>query len=209
MIDDQLRRRGIGDQRVLQVMARIPRENFVPQSLTEAAYEDRALDIGLGQTISQPYIVAYMTEKLNLQPDHRVLEIGTGSGYQTAVLASLCAEVCTLEHLAILSQRTQSTLARLGIENVEYRIDDGSVGWPERAPFDRIMVTAGAPAIPRPLVEQLRDGGRMIVPVGDRKLQQLLVIEKREGRFIEYPLIGCRFVKLIGHCGWPGESTTL
>ena len=209
MIDDQLRRRGIGDQRVLQVMARIPRENFVPQSLTEAAYEDRALDIGLGQTISQPYIVAYMTEKLNLQPDHRVLEIGTGSGYQTAVLASLCAEVYTLEHLAILSQRTQSTLARLGIENVEYRIDDGSVGWPERAPFDRIMVTAGAPAIPRPLVEQLRDGGRMIVPVGDRKLQQLLVIEKREGRFIEYPLIACRFVKLIGHCGWPGETTAL
>ena len=140
-----------------------------------------------------------------MQPGHRVLEIGTGSGYQTAVLASLCAEVYTLEHLRILSQRTQSTLAYLKLENVEYRINDGSMGWPEQAPFDRIMVTAGAPAIPQPLVEQLRNRGRMIVPVGDRKLQQLLVIEKREHGFIEYPLIGCRFVKLIGQCGWPAE----
>ncbi len=205
MIEDQLRRRGIGDERVLQVMARIPRESFVPESLVEAAYEDRALDIGLGQTISQPYIVAYMTEKLDLRPDHRVLEIGTGSGYQTAVLASLCAQVYTLEHLASLSQKTQSILAYLKLDNVEYRINDGSMGWPERAPFDRIIVTAGAPAIPQPLVEQLRDRGRMIVPVGDRKLQQLLVVEKREHRFIEYPLIACRFVKLIGQCGWPTE----
>lgn len=205
MIDDQLRRRGIGDERVLQVMARIPRERFVPESLAQAAYEDRALDIGLGQTISQPYIVAYMTEKLDLQPDHRVLEIGTGSGYQTAVLASLCAEVYTLEHLEILSRRTQSILAHLKLDNVEYRINDGSVGWPERAPFDRIMVTAGAPVIPQPLVEQLRGRGRMIVPVGDHKFQQLLVIEKREHRFVEYPLIRCRFVKLIGQCGWPAQ----
>lgn len=205
MIDDQLRRRGISDQRVLQVMARIPREGFVPESLAEAAYEDRALNIGLGQTISQPYMVAYMTEKLDLQPEHRVLEIGTGSGYQTAVLASLCAEVYTLEHLEILSQRTQSILAHLKLENVEYRIDDGSLGWPERAPFDRVMVTAGAPIIPQPLVEQLRNRGRMILPVGNHNVQQLLVIEKREHRFIEYPLIACRFVKLIGQCAWPAE----
>ena len=205
MIEDQLRRRGIGDQRVLQVMARIPRESFLPESLAHAAYEDRALDIGLGQTISQPYIVAYMTEKLDLQPQHRVLEIGTGSGYQTAVLASLCAEVYTLEHLDILSRRTQSILAHLKLENVEYRINDGSLGWPERAPFDRIIVTAGAPVIPQPLVEQLRNSGQMIVPVGNHKSQQLLAVEKREHRFIEYPLIACRFVKLIGQCGWPAE----
>ena len=202
MVETQLRRRGIRDERVLAVMSRIPRECFVPPELAGAAYEDRALDIGLGQTISQPYIVAYMTEKLDLNPEHRVLEIGTGSGYQTAILASLCTKVYSVEFLPKLSERTKATLCRMELSNVEYIVGDGTLGWPEHAPYDRVIVTAGAPRIPAPLVEQLHVGGRMVLPVGDDKVQQLILVEKKECRFVEFPLIGCRFVKLIGEHGW-------
>ena len=205
MVETQLRRRGIRDERVLAVMSRIPRECFLPPELAGAAYEDRALDIGLGQTISQPYIVAYMTEKLDLVPEHRVLEIGTGSGYQTAILASLCRSVCSVESLPILSRRTRATLCRIEVHNVEYLVGDGTLGWPEHAPYDRMIVTAGAPRTPAPLLDQLHVGGKMVVPVGDHKVQQLILVEKKENRFIEFPLIGCRFVKLIGEHGWAAE----
>ncbi len=207
MVDTQLRARGIADERVLEAMSRLPRERFVPQALASAAYEDRALDIGLGQTISQPYIVAYMTEKLELRPDHRVLELGTGSGYQTAILAGLCEKVYSVEYLQELSARTQATLGELGLDNVTYGVRDGSPGWPEHAPYDRLMVTAGAPSIPPPLVDQLCLDGRMILPVGDAKVQQLVVVERKQNRFVEFPLIGCRFVKLIGQHGWPAADS--
>ncbi len=202
MIEQQLRRRGIGDDRVLRVMSEIPRERFVPKDLAHAAYEDRALNIGLGQTISQPYIVAYMTEQLQLRPTHRVLEIGTGSGYQTAVLASLCETIYSVECLPELSEKTQITLHQLGLSNVTYAIRDGTLGWPEHAPYERIIVTAGAPDIPAPLVDQLQVGAKMILPIGNHKAQQLVLIEKKANRFVEFPLIGCRFVKLIGQRGW-------
>ena len=207
MVDTQLRARGIADERVLEAMSRLPRERFVPQALASAAYEDRALDIGLGQTISQPYIVAYMTEKLELRPDHRVLELGTGSGYQTAILAGLCEKVYSVEHLQELSARTQATLGELVLDNVTYVVRDGSLGWPEHAPYDRLMVTAGAPSIPPPLVDQLCIDGRMILPVGDAKMQQLVVVERKRNRFVEFPLIGCRFVKLIGQHGWAAADS--
>ena len=202
MIEDQLRRRGIGDDRVLRAMCEIPRERFVPKDVAHMAYEDRALDIGLGQTISQPYIVAYMTEQLQVRPTHRVLEIGTGSGYQTAVLASLCETVYSVECLPELSEKTQVTLHHLGLHNVVYAIRDGTLGWPEHAPYERIIVTAGAPDIPGPLLDQVQVGGKMILPIGNHKAQQLVLIEKKENRFVEFPLIGCRFVKLIGQRGW-------
>ena len=202
MIEDQLRRRGIGDDRVLRVMSEIPRERFVPKELARMAYDDRALEIGLGQTISQPYIVAYMTEQLQLQPTHRILEIGTGSGYQTAVLASLCETVYSVECLPELSEKTQVTLRQLGLTNVTYAIRDGTLGWPEHAPYERIIVTAGAPDIPGPLLDQVQVGGKMILPIGNHKAQQLVLIEKKDNRFVEFPLIGCRFVKLIGQRGW-------
>ncbi|MCH8880206.1 MAG: protein-L-isoaspartate(D-aspartate) O-methyltransferase [Planctomycetes bacterium] len=202
MIEDQLRRRGIGDDRVLRVMSEIPRERFVPKELARMAYDDRALEIGLGQTISQPYIVAYMTEQLQLQPTHRILEIGTGSGYQTAVLASLCETVYSVECLPELSEKTQVRLHQLGLTNIRYAIRDGTLGWPEHAPYERIIVTAGAPDIPGPLLDQVQVGGKMILPIGNHKAQQLVLIEKKDNRFVEFPLIGCRFVKLIGQRGW-------
>ncbi len=202
MIEDQLRRRGIRDKLVLRVMSEIPRERFVPEDLARSAYEDRALEIGLGQTISQPYIVAYMTEQLQLRPTHRVLEVGTGSGYQTAVLASLCETVYSVECLPELSEKTQVTLRQLGLNNVAYAIRDGTLGWPEQAPYERIIVTAGAPDIPGPLLDQVQVGGKMILPIGNHKSQQLVLIEKKDNRFVEFPLIGCRFVKLIGQRGW-------
>ncbi len=205
MVEDQLRRRGIRDDRVLRIMSEIPRERFVPNDLARMAYEDRALNIGLGQTISQPYIVAYMTEQLQLKPTDRVLEIGTGSGYQTAVLASLCETVYSVECLPALSEKTQVTLHQLGISNVTYAIRDGTLGWPEHAPYERIIVTAGAPGIPAPLLDQIPVGGKMILPVGNRKEQQLVLIERKDNRFVELPLIGCRFVKLIGESGWKAD----
>lgn len=203
MISEQLQSRGIKDERVLRVMASIPREMFVPDLLQASAYDDRALDIGLGQTISQPYIVAYMTAKLEILPLHRVLEIGTGSGYQTAVLAALAHEVYTVEAVGELLGQARIRLEGLGVHGVHYKSGDGTLGWVEQSPFDRIIVTAGSAKIPTPLTDQLAEGGKMIIPVGPEKGQQLTLLERRGDRVLESPLIGCRFVKLIGRHGWP------
>ncbi len=206
MLDQQLRPRGISDSAVLGAMAAVPREQFVPAELQSCAYDDRALDIGEGQTISQPYIVAYMSQALDVRPSHRVLEIGTGSGYQTAILSLLSRIVYTIEQYAGLSGEAACRLARLGRDNVRFRVGDGSGGWPEAAPFDRIMVTAGSPSIPDPLVDQLCAGGRMVIPVGGRGVQRMTIVERRCGRTVEILGIGCRFVKLTGRYGWDAGS---
>lgn len=202
MVETQLRRRGIRDERVLETMSQVPRELFLPDSPAESAYEDRALDIGNGQTISQPYIVAYMTAELDLKATDRILEIGTGSGYQAAILSALCRWVYTIELVEKSSERTRAVLNRLGHDNVTFKIGDGTNGWSEEAPFDKVIVTAAAPDIPAPLLEQLAIGGRMVLPLGGRDRQRLTRIEKRSRRHLEFPLIGCRFIKLLGEYGW-------
>ncbi|MCL2330172.1 MAG: protein-L-isoaspartate(D-aspartate) O-methyltransferase [Phycisphaerae bacterium] len=204
MVDEQVRRRGISDPRVLAAMEEIPRERFLPADVAREAFADAAVHIGWEQTISQPYMVAAMTAQLGPQPYHRVLEIGTGSGYQTAILARLAGagRVYTIERLPMLQEAARVLLTSLGFSNVEYRVGDGCVGWPEAAPFNRIMVTAGAPAVPQALVDQLADGGRLIVPVGGADEQILTTVERRGERTIEIPGMRCRFVKLIGQGGW-------
>lgn len=200
----QLEAHGITDDRVLDVIERTHRDRFVPDELRDHAYDDSALPIGAGQTISQPYIVALMTQSLELEGDERVLEIGTGSGYQAAILAQLCAEVVTIERLPELSETARKILAEEGFTNIRFRDGDGTLGWPEFAPYDGILVTAAAPAVPEPLFEQLKPGGRMIIPVGDEDSQRLLCIEKQaNGDAWSRELCGCRFVKLIGESGWP------
>jgi protein-L-isoaspartate(D-aspartate) O-methyltransferase len=198
----QLEAHGITDLRVLDVFEQTRRDLFVPEELRAQAYDDSALPIGAGQTISQPYIVALMTQSLALTGNERVLEIGTGSGYQTAIVAQLCAEVVTVERLPGLADGAQEVLHELGIENVHYRVGDGTLGCPEFAPYDGILVTAAAPGIPEPLFRQLRAGGRMIIPVGDEESQTLLAVENRGGDVFTRELCGCRFVKLIGAAGW-------
>ncbi len=205
MVEEQLRARGIRDERVLGVMADLPRERFVPASMRVQAYEDGALGVGEGQTISQPYIVALMTAELAVKPDDRVLEVGTGTGYQTAVLARLARRVYTIERLSGLARAAASTLKSLGIVNVETRVGDGSLGWPEESPFDRIIVTAGAPTVPQTLLGQLADGGVLVAPVGEHAAQRLVRVRRRGRTFHETPGLGCRFVKLIGGEGWPDE----
>ncbi len=205
MINWQLRARNINDHRVLQAMAELPREAFIPEPWKYAAYEDQAVPIGYNQTISQPYIVALMSETLQANEQSKVLEIGTGSGYQTAVLARIANEVFTIERIAELSRQAQEILQSLGITNVQFKIDDGTSGWQEFAPFDRIMVTAAAPDIPTALADQLADNGVMIIPVGPNQHQTLLRVRRQAGRFLQEPLIACRFVKLIGRHAWPNE----
>ena len=203
MVEEDLRRRGLRDERVLDAMASLPRHRFVPPAERPHAYADRALPLELGQTISQPYIVGFMTEALRVRPEDRVLEIGTGSGYQTTLLARLCAEVFTIERIADLQTSAREILDELGIDNVRYRVGDGSLGWPERAPFDRILVTAGAPAVPGALKEQLTpDGGAMVIPVGDAELQELVVVIREGQTWHTETLLGCRFVPLVGDEGW-------
>lgn len=202
MVDTQIKMRGVDDLRVLAAMQRVPRHLFVPQPLWDQAYNDYPLPIGEDQTISQPYIVALMTEALELQAGDRVLEIGTGSGYQAAVLAELAAQVYSIDRLASLAEKARQVLAELGYTNFQLRVGDGTQGWPEEAPFDAILVTAGAPRVPRPLVEQLALGGRLVVPVGDRFSQTLTRVRlTRDGVKFDY-LGGCRFVRLIGKYGW-------
>jgi len=202
MVDTQIEARGITDPWVLGAMRRVPRHLFVPSSLWDQAYNDYPLPIGEDQTISQPYIVALMTEALELRSTDRVLEIGTGSGYQAAVLAELAAEVYSIDRLASLAERAQKMLEKLGYNNFQVRVGDGTRGWPDAAPFNAILVTAGAPQVPRPLVEQLALGGRLVIPVGDRFSQTLTrVRQTREGIKYDY-LGGCRFVRLIGEYGW-------
>ena len=198
----ELRMRGIADERVLGAMAVVPREVFVPESLWRDAYRDAALPVGEGQTISQPFIVALMTELLALSGDEKVLEIGTGTSYQTAILAHLCRRVVSVERLPMLAADAIVRLKALGYDNVELHTGDGTLGWKSAAPYDRILVTAGAPEVPSPLYNQLRVGGRMVIPVGDEESQNLEVIEKHGDGPQVIDAGGCRFVKLIGDAGW-------
>ncbi len=203
MLKWHLEGRNITDPRVLAVMAEVPREEFVPQSYQSQAYADGPLPIGRAQTISQPYIVALMTQELRVNQDYEVLEIGTGSGYQTAVLSKLVKKVYTMERFSVLSESAQAVLNKLGITNVEFYVGDGSCGWPEqRLPplrrFDRIMITAAVPAIPEPLVEQLVDDGFIMAPVGYGGIQELVVCEKKKDKLFERRICGVRFVQLVG-----------
>jgi protein-L-isoaspartate(D-aspartate) O-methyltransferase len=199
---DHLRERGISDERVLAAIAQVPRERFVPPELETDAYADIALPIGESQTISQPFIVALMTEALYLLGEETVLEIGTGSGYQSAVLSKLCREVVTVERLDSLAEPARQLLAELDLGNVTFYIGDGTLGCPDYAPYDGILVTAAAPDIPAPLFDQLKEGGRLIIPVGTVEAQSLLSVEKQNGRALSQTLCDCRFVKLIGAAGW-------
>ncbi len=202
MVETQIAARGITDRQLLEVMASIPRHLFVDEALWPRAYDDNPLPIGEGQTISQPYMVAIMTQALGLTGKEKVLEIGTGSGYQTAILAKLAEWVYTIERIPSLMRRAQRVLEMLGIYNVSYRVGDGTKGWPEHAPYDGIIVTAGSPRVPQPLLEQLAEGGRLVIPVGDSHIQQLKRITRRGDEFITEDLGGCRFVKLVGEHGW-------
>lgn len=206
MVAEQLVSRGVRDPRVLEAMAEVPRHFFVDEPEREQAYDDCALPIGEQQTISQPYMVAYMTELLELQGRERVLEIGTGSGYQAAVLSRLAAEVFSIERIESLARRAEEVLGRLGYRNVSIRVGDGSLGWPEQAPFDGIIVTAGAPEIPRPLVEQLGPSGRLVIPVGDRRGQVLHRVRRTDAGVEDLALTSCIFVPLIGARGWRLEK---
>lgn len=196
MVEEQIRTRGVSDPRVLEAMKSVPRHEFVPPALRYRAYEDNPLPIGLEQTISQPYIVALMTEMLEPKPEDKVLEVGTGSGYQAAILAELVGEVYTIEILEPLARRAEKTLQRLGYHNIRIKIGDGWKGWPEAAPFDKIIVTAAPATIPAALVEQLKEGGRMVIPVGT-VLQKLLLGVKKNGILETTETIPVRFVPLI------------
>ncbi|MEK6529819.1 MAG: protein-L-isoaspartate(D-aspartate) O-methyltransferase [candidate division NC10 bacterium] len=202
MVEEQLVRRGITDARVLEAMRKIPRHLFVEEALRDRAYGDHPLPIGEGQTISQPYIVGIMTQLLHLTGSEKVLEIGSGSGYQTAVLAELARRVCSVERIASLAARARATLEAMGYTNVWVRTADGTFGWPDEAPFDRILVSAAAPAVPEPLFEQLVEGGRMVLPVGDPFAQTLTVVDRVGGEKKISADSGCVFVKLIGKYGW-------
>ena len=202
MLQHDLRGRDITDPAVLKVMAETPREAFVPPADRWRAYANGPLPIGAGQTISQPYIVALMTQELRVHPECEVLEIGTGSGYQTAVLARLARRVFTIERSPELSATAQEVLKKLGIDNVEFHVGDGSRGWPEARTFDRILLTAAVPDFPPPLVAQLVEAGVIVAPIGPSSVQELVVAEKRHGKLIERPVCGCRFVKLIGEYGF-------
>ena len=202
MVAEQLRGRGIRDERVLAAMARIPRHRFVEEALASRAYGDSALPIGEGQSISQPYMVALMSVALGLRGGERVLEVGTGSGYQTAVLAELAEKVFSVERVRALAERAQHRLGEFGYYNTRIRVGDGSLGWAEEGPFDAILVTAGAPRIPEALAAQLAPGGRLVVPVGPEAGQVLRrIVHRVDGQTVE-DLTGCTFVKLVGEGGW-------
>ena len=205
MVETQLRARGIRDERLLIAMAQVPRHDFVEPRYRDQAYEDHPVPIGAGQTVSQPYIVALMLELLQLDPTSKVLEIGTGSGYQTAVLAKLAAHVYTVERHPQLAREAQETLSRLGLTNVTVLVGDGSQGLPDQAPFDAIVVSAAAPQIPAPLLDQMSEHGRMIIPVGPPEVQELQLVRKREGKPLISLLEGCRFVPLISGVAGSGS----
>ena len=202
MIENQIRKRGVSSPRVLEAMASVPRHEFVPAEFHSDAYGDKPLPIGEGQTISQPYMVAAMTEALELTGTERVLEIGTGSGYQAAVLSLLAREVVTVESHTSLALSAHERLTDLGYTNVHVHNGDGSSGFPEAAPYDAILVTAGAPEIPRVLAEQLREGGLLVIPIGSREDQELVQARKEGGELKSRVLFACRFVPLVGRYGW-------
>jgi len=203
MIEEQLVARGITDQRILEAMRTVPRHLFVEDAFQAHAYGDFPLPIGSGQTISQPYIVALMSLTLQLTGTEKVLEIGTGSGYHAAILSRLCQKVYTVERIDGLVGRARKVFDRLRYHNIISRIDDGTVGWPSEAPFDRIIVTAGGPRIPEPLIAQLADPGRLVMPVGGQDVQELQVVDKRDGSITVTTIEQVRFVDLIGAHGWP------
>ena len=205
MVREQLEKKGIRDPRVLEAFRTVPRHLFVKPADAESAYEDRPLALAEGQTISQPYMVALMTQELDVAPGQRALEVGTGSGYQAAILATLGARVTTVERLPTLAAEAQRRLEQSGFTGIRFRVGDGTLGWPEEAPFDRIVVTAGAPDVPIGLLSQLGEGGILVVPIGDERKQDLVRFRRGEGRVTRDRLCACSFVKLIGAEGWPGN----
>jgi protein-L-isoaspartate(D-aspartate) O-methyltransferase len=205
MVEDQLIRRGIHDPKTLEAMRQVPRHLFVEDALQNQAYADFPLPIGRGQTISQPFIVALMTQALGLQGHESVLEIGTGSGYQAAILSLICEKVYTVERIDTLLVNARSIFDKLHYLNILTKLDDGTNGWPEYAPYDVIIVTAGGPKLPEPLLDQLADPGRLVIPVGDRGVQNLQLISKKDGSISEKTIEYVRFVNLIGSHGWQTE----
>jgi len=202
MVEDQLIKRGIKNQKVLDTMLKIPRHLFVNEKDQKDAYNDSPLGINCSQTISQPYIVALMTELIEPDKNKKVLEIGTGSGYQTAILAELCSTIFTIERHKELTDKSEKKLKRLGYNNIQFKTDDGTIGWIEKSPFDAIIVTAAAPEVPDNLVKQLKDQGRIVIPVGTHFQQTLELILKRGDSYINKTICGCVFVPLIGKLGW-------
>lgn len=206
MVNDQIRSRGITDERVLVAMEEVPRHLFVPPDMESDAYRDHPLPIGQGQTISQPYIVAGMTALLQLKPGDSVLEIGTGSGYQAALIAGITGRVISIERITEVARRAEENLIRAGIHGVRIVISDGTAGYPEEAPYDAILVTAATPTVPPPLLSQLADGGRLVAPVGDRSIQHLVRITRHGDEFVRETFEPVRFVPLIGEYGWQNED---
>ena len=202
MVEEQLLRRDIKDERVLEVFKKIERHKFIPKDLITNAYADFPVPIGENQTISQPYIVALITEQLSLTGEEKILEIGTGSGYQTAILAELAKEVYSIERLEYLNKRAEIVLKELGYKNIKMKVDDGTLGWPEFAPFDRIIITAASPRIPLPLIEQLKENGKLILPLGESLGQVLTLVEKKKDKLESIRICGCVFVTLIGKYGY-------
>ena len=202
MVDIQLIPRDITDKLVLKAMRKVPRHKFMPKNLEDAAYEDNALPIGEGQTISQPYMVAIMTEKLKLKGGEKVLEVGTGSGYQAAVIAEIASKVITIEVVPALAERSRKIFDELDYKNIEVIVGDGTLGYPKGSPYDAVIVTAAAPSIPKPLLEQLKDGGRLVMPVGEMFGQTLIIATKHGNKVDVEESIGCVFVPLIGKYGW-------
>src|SRR3989338_7732517 len=206
MVEEQIIPRGVKNPRVLEAFYKVERHKFIPQDSRESAYADFPVPIGEGQTISQPYIVALMTEYLGLTGKENVLEIGTGSGYQTAILSELAREIYSVERFEILAGRTQAVLNELGYKNIKVKAGDGTLGWEEAAPFDRIIITAASPKIPLPLIEQLADNGKLILPLGESFSQVLTLVEKKEGKLKSVDVCGCVFVPLVGKHGWSNKK---
>lgn len=206
MVQEQLIPRGIKNHRVLDAFYRIERHKFIPEDLRNSAYADFPVPIGEGQTISQPYIVALMTEYLGLTGKEKVLEIGTGSGYQTAILSELAGEIYSIERFELLAEKAQDILSGLGYKNIKVKAGDGTLGWEEAAPFDRIIITAANPKVPLPLIEQLADNGKLILPLGESFSQVLTLLEKKEGKLKSTDICGCVFVPLVGKYGWKNEN---
>jgi protein-L-isoaspartate(D-aspartate) O-methyltransferase len=206
MVQEQLIPRGIKNQRVLEAFMKIERHKFIPEDLRSSSYADFPVPIGEGQTISQPYIVALMTDCLGLSGEEKVLEIGTGSGYQTAILAELAKEVYSIERFADLAKKAQGEFKELGYANINIKVGDGTLGWPEKAPFDRIIITAASPRIPLPLIEQLKENGKLILPLGESFSQVLTLVEKKKDKLDSVQVCGCVFVPLVGKYGWKGDN---